>query len=162
MKNKKTIIVTIPIIIVISAIIILFCIHLSKVTHKELISIFNIEDDYELLNKIDTLNSENYRYTENKNHSITYIWDNVMIDNYKYDCIQITDDFEIIQMILVELSFYNIKDLDSYIKDFSKEYGDYTHIREDTYEWRKDGKTIEIWIHRMDGNPYKASITIER
>ena len=162
MKKKKNIVGIILCIILIGIVAVCIYIHSTKITNKELIEIFNMDDDYELLNRVDNLGGNNYRYEDGKNHTIIYKWDNITVDNRKYDYIQITDDFDSIPMVLVELSFYDLKDLNSYIKDFSKEYGDYWHGRDDTYEWRKDGAVVEIWIHRMDGNPYKASITIER
>ena len=162
MKKKKVIVGVI--LGCIAFIIATICIYIrsSQIANEELIEIFNMNDDYELLNRVDSLDGNNYRCEEGKNHTIIYKWDDITIDNCKYDYIQITDDFDSIPMILLELSFYDLKDLNSYIKDFSKEYGDYSHVREDTYEWRKDGAVVEIWIHRMDGNPYKASITIKR
>lgn len=155
-KKRKLIISVIFILVIIGIVLSMFFKTNNKISHPNMMKILTSEYSEDAIKQLGT----DCRWVEDVSKT-SYVFDNIEIDEIKYDSIYVTETDEL-SLIGFELTIDDLSKINSYIKDIDKYYGKHSHYREDTYTWESgNGLNPQIWIHN-NKSPYKVTIKVAK
>ena len=159
-KNKKNTnikrIIPMMACVIIAAIILIFVVNfINKTNYPEMMQVLRcsyvadakelLGDDYEIRSSTTVL---------------FYVYNNLALDGIVYDTAHITENADGgLYEIGFEFSVDDLEIIESYIKDISQIYGDYTQ-RDNSYIWKTaNSLNPDIYIHGKE-SPYTVRITL--